>query len=468
MTKHTRKAAALSLCAVLATSALTGCSGEKKADPGKAVITLKDGGQLTLGEANMIFRYDQAQFENGIGSFIRSYYGDIWNSDITGSGQAYGEIFKEDELETMEKLLLVENHAAEYEAELTEEEKAQIEEAATAFLSANTPAVIEKMNADKANVVRMLELQTMKAKAEVYMVKDVDTEVSDEEAAQRIVKYVSFTPSTEEETEAATEEITESASESGESVAEEAGMEAETAAVVSETEVKTQSADVEEASEAAGESVAEAADGQSEALTEAETEEVDPAMAQARAEALAAAQAFLAKVQAGEDFAVLAEEEAAASEHVLTSDYTFGDNDTYPDAAIIEATRGLEDGTLVDHVVEANGNYYVLYVTDAFNEEATETEKTNIVNTRKTEKIQSVYEDLMEAAEFTVDGELWGDIIFDVEFTQETQAEEAAESVTEAAEAVTEAVENASEAASEAVESVAELAGTMDTEAVTE
>ena len=125
-----------------------------------------------------------------------------------------------------------------------------------------------------------------------------------------------------------------------------------------------------------------------------------------------------------EDFETLAQEIADSEDHVSTSTYTFGDDDTYPAAPIIEATKGLEDGTLVDHVVQ-NGNYfYVLYVEDAFDEEAVAEKKEEIIEERKNAKVNEIFNGWAEAEEenITIDGAAWTSLIFDAAFNYETEA----------------------------------------------
>ena len=259
-------------------------------------------------------------------------------------------------------MLAAEKHAGDYSVAVTDEQKSAISAAADEFMAANDAEVLEKMSATKESIERMLTLYTVRTGVENGIKENVDTEVSDEEAAQRTVRYAQFYAETEAAEEAESEAESEALSEGAdmESVAEIA----ETA-VEAETDIKTGSADAEEPAE---ESITEAA-------TEAESE-LDPAVEAARAIALDKATAFLTLVQTSDrSFEELAQEAADADPRTSTSTYTFGDDDTYPAAPIIEATKGLEDGTLIDHVVQ-NGNYfYVLYFEDAFDEEATEEKK---------------------------------------------------------------------------------------------
>ena len=465
MNKSVKRALALGLCACLSFTALAGCSkkSEDTLDETAAMVTLTDGGTINVGTFNTYLRYEQAEFETGIGAFIMAYYGDIWNTDLTGSGETYGETFKEQLLTQAEYMLLDEAHMEEYGVELTEEDETAIAEAAEHFIEENDEEVLTKMSATQENVEEMLRLLTIQAKMEAAMCVDVDTEVSDEEAAQRTVQYVQYTASTEAEEEEvseavseavaeaaeeaeevseaaagaadtltdAAEEVSEAAAEAGETVSEAVSeVMSELSGDLEEEETsKTGSADVEEVSEAVEEAVTEA---------EAETETESAEMAEARAKTLAMAEDFLARAAESDDFEALAEQEEADNGAYFSS-FTFGADDTYPDSAIIEATEGLEDNTLVDQVIVVGTSYYVLYVSDAFDEEATEEEKENIVSTRKSEQISSVYTEWLEDAEFTVNSDAYSQLIFD--FSVSEAEEESTEYGTESLEDNSESVE---------------------------
>ena len=440
MHRNIRKALAGALVIGLALTSLAGCSKkEKKFDTAKALLTLKDGSSVDAGTANLLFRYEQAEFENGFGAFIKNYYGDLWNADLYGTGEPYGNMFKEQVLEDLQHMLLDEKHAADYDVALSDDEKKAISDAAAAFLADNDAEVLEKMSATTQSVERMLTLYTIRQKVENAIADGVDTEVSDEEAAQRTVRYVQFIAQTEAEE---TEGLTEGISEDGESVAESLG---EEAALETETEVKTQSAsetEVEEASEAVGENAP--AESMSEALTEAAAEPEDPAVVAARMAAMSKAEAFLntvAAVTTAEEFGAAASEASANDSSVTSSSFTFGDDDTYPDAAIIEATKGLEDNTLIGYPVQAGESFYVLFVEDAFDEEATQEKKEEIVDQRKRDAINDVYEEWAGSADetFEFDAAAWTSLIYDIALNYET--EPATEALTEGAgEAMSESV----------------------------
>lgn len=476
MYKGLKRTAAAALAAVLAVSALAGCSKKDNSESeaaaaaeaqAKAMITLGDA-SVSAGAFNFMLRYNMAT--DWVSSIYRSMYGqdvDVWSYDMFGNGQVYGETVKQELLHEVQHMLLEQDHMDEYSVSLTDEEKAAITKAASDFIAANDADVLANMSATQENVETMLTLRTIKSKMEEAMSADVDTNVSDEEAAQRAVSYVSFTASTEAETEEETEELSEAeaaaeAADLQEAVTETAP-EAETAVAETETEVKTKASGeteaasetvTEAASEAASEAVSvEAAEAESEESTEAETE--DPAMAAAREKAMADAQAFLESVKGADaDAFSAAATEASQQSNVSNGSWTFGSNSTYPDAQIITATEGLADGTLVENVIQVGDVYYVVYVTSAFDREATDERKEEIVEERKQARIKSLLETWeggseeaetsdeteaapVQAADFVIDQEAFAALSFDYLLYQEEETETALEEmITE--EAVTE------------------------------
>ena len=459
MKARVKRGLVVGLAACMAAASLAGCGKGKELDTTATVATL-DGEKIPVGLANCLFRYQQAQFETYYGSWLKSYYGDdIWSADLTGTGTAYGDSFKDEIMTSLEKMLLAEKHMDDYGVEITEEDKAAIAAAAEEFIAANGEEVLKKMSATAENVERMLTLYTIEHEMEHAMGADVDTEVSDEEAAQRTVSYVRFDVKSEEETEEETEAGSEESTEASETEKETAPAETSSEAAVTEAEAtKTESADATEAeTEAVTENAAEAeTEAVSENTTEAATEEETEAETEdeetraAKAEAKERAEAFLAVAKEADDFAAAAAEVTEIDADASTSSYTFGDDDTYPDEAIINATKDLEDGTVVDEVIEVNDSYYVLHVDDAFDEEAVEAKKEEIIAARRQEAVDALYEEWMDAAEFTVDEEVYAKLIFDIALTIES--EEATEADTEATtEETTEAgTEKATEAATEA------------------
>ena len=181
-----KKKAILMLSMVLtAAFVLAGCSGNKL-DGTETVATLDDTTNMQLGELSLMLRYEQAQME--------TYYGSMFGSGVfqqdMGDGTIYGEMARDSLLESFEEMYILEAEAANYGIELTEEEKTAIAEAADKFMEDNTSQAKKAMGVSRENVERVLSLMTIQTKMEDTLTADVDTEVTDEEAAQKRISYI--------------------------------------------------------------------------------------------------------------------------------------------------------------------------------------------------------------------------------------------------------------------------------------
>ena len=196
MGRYGKRILAAGMCATMTMGLLTGCTSSE----GKTVAKMGDT-EITLGEAEFMLRYNQAKMQGYLGAL----YGEgtnIMQQDLTGSGQAYGVTMKESTMDELKNMILMEQHMGDYHVELTEEEKASIEETAKEFLAENDKDVLKALAATEETVTRVLTLYTIQSKMETAIEADADTEVSDDEAAQKTIQYVYFTiPETESETE---------------------------------------------------------------------------------------------------------------------------------------------------------------------------------------------------------------------------------------------------------------------------
>lgn len=524
MHNRLKKAVVFGLSACLMLGSLSGCSKkEAEFNPEAAAVTV-NGDEISAGLVKFATHYTQALTED----LYKNYMGvsDPMSQDIYGNGSTMGDMIKSQTVTTLENMVLAEQKMEEYGVELTDDEKSTISETAKKFLDDNGEEVLEKMGATQETVERYLTLRLIQNKMEPAMSADVDTEVSDDEAAQRKVQYAMFRAETEAESESETEtgSEAESGSEAATEVVEETTLvetegatevstavenstdaaaaeaatekatEAETAALTGETDTKTQSAaetETESASEAVTDAAAEAdgteasteagteaasTEAETEAVsgsaqeteTETETETEDPAMVEAKAKALAKAEELIAKVKAGEDFEMAANE---VDPDAACSTMTFGSDSTSVVEGLITATEGLDDGTLVETPIETDSGYYVAQVVSKLDRDATDQKKEEIVDQRKSDRISELYTQWKDDGEVSENEDVLAQITFDFSLSQETEAstEAATEAVSEAAES-----ETGSEAATEAGESEAgteaatEAASEAATEAVTE
>lgn len=336
MNKWGKKLMIAGLCACMAATALGGCS--PKADT--AIATL-NGTDVPYGVASFMVRYSQAQMQSMYGSYLGT---DYWSS--------YGESSRDSVMESLQQMLILEQHMDEYNVTITDEEKSKISEAAQAFIENNDEDMIKAMAVDQETVERALTLYTVQTKMRQAIIADVDTEVSDEEAAQKTIEYALFSTAGTTDEEGNTTEMTD--------------------------EEKAQQKDQ--------------------------------------------AQQVLDLVKGGQDL-----ESSVQSVDAEMTTYTasYGtDNGSIPDE-VKEAADQLSDGECADSVVETDDGYYVIVMQSTFDEEATETQKENIVAERQDEKFNEVYDAWREEADFAANDKVVEKITFQDTYQLETEETEA-------------------------------------------
>lgn len=188
MIRFGKKAAILTAAGALAAMTVTGCSGSINTD---AVVATVGDEDITLGVANFYARMTQGQYETYYASMMGTTGEAMWTQEA-GEDQTYEESVKDSLMENLQNMYLISQHAADYEVSLTEDEKDAISEAAEQFSEANTDEAKEVVSGYKKDVEKFLELATIQTKMDSKMREGVDEEVSDEEAAQKAMKYVFF------------------------------------------------------------------------------------------------------------------------------------------------------------------------------------------------------------------------------------------------------------------------------------
>lgn len=194
----------LSLILILS-AALTGCSG-KQLNASETIAVLDETTDIRLGEFSLMLRYQQAQMETYYGSMLG---GGFYQQEMPDTGEVYGETAKRNQMDEFQRMYVLEAEAPNYNIALTDEEKAAVSEAAKAFLDANTPQMKKAVAAEQTDVEHLLTLMTIQEKMYDVLTADVDTEVSDEEAAQKQINYAFIsTTGTETDSEGNTIELT--------------------------------------------------------------------------------------------------------------------------------------------------------------------------------------------------------------------------------------------------------------------
>lgn len=330
---HFRKRTAVFVMAgVISAGAVTGCSGSIDTE---AVAATVGDEEITLGVANFYARMTQGQYETYYAGMMGMTGEDMWAQEIE-EDKTYEESVKDSIMEDLQDMYIISQHAQEYEVSLSDDEKDAIREAAKEFDELNTAETKEYVSGYRKDIEKYLELATIRVKMEEKMKEGVDEEVSDDEAAQKAMKYVYFSYS--------------STDESGNAVD------------LSEDEkasLKTQ------------------------------------------------AQELAERVAAGEDISAVAEEMGQTA-----SDLTFDSESTGPDENLIAAVDAFDtEGACTDPIESENG-IYVGQLTSLLDREATDLEKTNIVEERKQEQYDSLLGEWRDATDIEVNKKVWNKVDF--------------------------------------------------------
>ncbi len=181
-----KKLVALALAGVLlASTALCGC-GEKEIDKEATVVTINDT-QVSLGFANFVARYEQAQRDQ----FYVAYMGDrVWESDNDGDGKTLEEDTKEDIMGLIQEWYLLEQNKDAYGVAVNDAQMAIIKETAAEFIADNTQEALDQLGATQEYVEQMLYFYVLQDLMQEAIEAKATITVTDEDAAQRTFSYI--------------------------------------------------------------------------------------------------------------------------------------------------------------------------------------------------------------------------------------------------------------------------------------
>lgn len=479
-----KRAAALGLGALLASTALAGCGSEKESSSaidGTATLMTVNDEKVPLGVAAFYARYQQAQLYQ----LYQMYFGSassIFSQSYDESGTTYGDEMKEEMLTNLKTMMVIRQHAEDYDISISDSEEKAIEKAAQQYIDSNDEETRKKVGASKEDAVEAMELQTYQSKMMDPIVADVDTKVTDKEAQQTTLTYVSVAVPDSLPTDSGAESAVTSSADGAESVL--SGSSAAESLTTDSYAADSVAASATESVSAAdvtlsGTESAAAESGASSGLSGAESvesaaEEPDPAL-QAYAEAKAQKVLDAAEKEtdtANADLDAVAksvDKDLAASNGQFTTNDT---SDTTLDSSLVKAVSGLSDGTLVDHVVKSSDgkSFYVVRLDKNFDKDATETKKQNIVVERKQNKFKEVTDGWVNEAKIKVDDDVWATFTISDEEPFTLVTPEASQSAAESAvsSAVSGTSVNGAEApADEAASAAASAAETAATTAET-
>ncbi len=183
-----KKALIFAMIFCLSAGTLFGCSSSNGSD---TALTVGDE-TASADLANFYARYNQAQYETYFGAYLGD---DMWNSEAE-EGVTYEESVKDSVIESLENMLLCDIHKDEYDVSLSEDDEELIEKYAKEFDDSNPLEAKELVSGDDETVKRAMTLMSVYDKMLTAIEAGADTKVSDDEAAQKRMRYVFFETTT--------------------------------------------------------------------------------------------------------------------------------------------------------------------------------------------------------------------------------------------------------------------------------
>lgn len=119
----------------------------------------------------------------------------IWSTKLDDDSEykTYGEQFKGDALNSIKELLLCQAHSDEYNITFSDEDEDACNDAAAKVIENTGEEAAAAMHADKDSVSNVLKLLAVEERVKNEINKNVDTEVSADDAGQSTFSYVKIT-----------------------------------------------------------------------------------------------------------------------------------------------------------------------------------------------------------------------------------------------------------------------------------
>ncbi|WP_455721825.1 peptidyl-prolyl cis-trans isomerase [Agathobacter sp.] len=348
-----KKIIAMLLAATLSMTAFTGCAINKDA----TVATL-DKEDIKLGLVNFIIRYQEAGYDDMYIQYMGEGY---WDKTVTGNDTVL-DTWKTNAIEEVHELYTLKAHQSDYDVKVTDDEKSEIADAAKKFMKDNSDDAIDEMGATEDIIKEYLELRLIKSKMYDAIIKDADSDVTDEEAnmsAYTVVKldYKGYYDSNYQYQSYTDDQAAQIKSQAD-------------AVVAALAEGKT----LEDAATAAGTS----------ATTGTYATYVDPAQADS-------SDSSTDGTESVEDT------ESTESSESKTNDSVYTTNNL--DQSVVDALNSIEEGQVSD-LITTDDSYYIVRLDKRTDEEATETNRKTV----KGNKEDKYYNDILSGWQ---DDESW-------------------------------------------------------------
>ncbi len=224
-----KKAFAMMLAAVTAAGILSGCGSSKIGDYATTEVAKYGSEPIYLEEANFWLRYEQITNEAYYGQMYKYFgYDNMWTMPDGNDGKTMADTVHATTMSQLLQMRVLRDHAADYNVELTEDQKAKCKEAA-GFVFEDYPNFGEYSDADTEKIASYMELNSTAVLVANAIKAETEIDVPEDSVAAYGVEYITVTAPEEEtaeadaETEAAaeTEEAEEPAGPEGEALANE-------------------------------------------------------------------------------------------------------------------------------------------------------------------------------------------------------------------------------------------------------
>ena len=180
MNKLVKKVLVLGTAGVMCLSSLAGCGNSVKSD--EVVATVGED-EITLGTANFFARLQQASYETYYAGMMGMSGEDMWNQ-VDETGNSYDVSIKAGLMDNLTTMVVLKQHASDYNISLSDEDKEAISKTADEFIASNSEEVLDNISGDKESIEELLELMTIQqrmhdtitAEADVSEVEETETE----------------------------------------------------------------------------------------------------------------------------------------------------------------------------------------------------------------------------------------------------------------------------------------------------
>lgn len=178
---------ALGLALIL--GSLTGCKGDDGVGTKVVLTTGFDKDEIFRIESSSCTLPEIMVYLTNIQNRYESVYGtQIWSTNV--NGVTLEENVKDIALAQIARIKTMNLMAEKYQVQLSEEEKAQAENAARAYYSSLNETEIEKMGVSEKTIQSLYTEFALAQKVYQYTIKDINPEISDDEARTITVEHI--------------------------------------------------------------------------------------------------------------------------------------------------------------------------------------------------------------------------------------------------------------------------------------